>query len=891
MTSEDTERYRRAQAIAHDVLDRPPGGREACIAAACADDADLRREVEWLVAAAEISAPDGKLESIGEFARGMLDDSRIEATAPRQYRLIERIGEGGMGQVWLAERDDGTLHQRVALKMLRGTGIPAENELARFVAEGRILASLNHPNIAHLVDAGRGTDGSPFLAMEYIAGERIDRWCNAHALSLRERIDLFLKVCSAVEYAHARLVIHRDLKPVNILVAANGEPKLLDFGIARLLDRADGGGSATTVLRAMTLAYASPEQVEGKPLGTATDVYSLGVLLYELLAGVRPFDHLDSEHARSNAIVSGEVTPPSRARKMTDTGAAASSGDEVAAKPLAAEMASAASPRRLIPADVDAIVLKALRREPAQRYASVAEFADDLRRYLGARPVRARRGVWWYRSQRFLWRNRWSLAAACVLLVSGASWLSEREAQRHRIEVERDRAEAIARFTGDLFDDAGSLPTRGNAVSVREMLDRGADELQKRTNLSPAIKGSLLLTMGRAYNSLSLGKEALPLLQSARDLLASDDLFERARQIGAIGIADELQGRHPEAIAAYGEAIELMRSVPGDHAQEIAEWRVRIAGMHADMVDQPIERSIGELQQLVDELEQAPQRSGASLVRAYSTLSQAFNVANDSAHSIPMAEKAAALATRTFGANDVRASRARKNFALALMDTEPARAAPLLGELIAEYDRFSSTPSIARAGLLYNYGKSLRFSGQLAEAATAMEQAVATARDRGGPRHRLTLVALDELGVIYNLSGMPEKTEAVLGQALPDFAAAAAEGSDGEQDCHAMALATLGEAERIDGRHDQAAAHFAQADQILGRLDVDGFKDDMLDLLEWNAQLQLDRRDFTAARSALDRYDALMQRQSPVSEKRAAKSRALRAQLPAASGDAAGGQA
>jgi hypothetical protein len=181
--------------------------------------------------------------------------------------------------------------------------------------------------------------------------------------------------------------------------------------------------------------------------------------------------------------------------------------------------------------------------------------------------------------------------------------------------------------------------------------------------------------------------------------------------------------------------------------------------------------------------------------------------------------------------------------------------------------------------------------GAVAAPAAEFEQAVATARDRGGPRHRLTLVALDELGVIYNLSGMPEKTEAVLGQALPDFAAAAAEGSDGEQDCHAMALATLGEAERIDGRHDQAAAHFAQADQILGRLDVDGFKDDMLDLLEWNAQLQLDRRDFTAARSALDRYDALMQRQSPVSEKRAAKSRALRAQLPAASGHAAGGQA
>jgi len=314
-------RYQRAQQIVHEVSSRTASDREAFLISACGDDAALRDEVEWLLASIE-SGNDDTPAAIAEISNRLLAAHRIEAVAPREYRLIERIGHGGMGQVWLAECDAGGVRQRVALKLLRGIDAPDERERHRFIAEGRILATLQHPNIAHLIDAGLDADGMPFLAMEFVDGERIDRWCDAHEPGLRRRMELFIKVCAAVEYAHGRLVIHRDLKPANILVGADGEPKLLDFGIARMLERNDAAAASTTVLHAMTPAYASPEQIEGKPLGTATDIYSLGIVLYELLTGARPFDHIAHPHERTTATLAGAITPPSRrlrAKSPTNT--------------------------------------------------------------------------------------------------------------------------------------------------------------------------------------------------------------------------------------------------------------------------------------------------------------------------------------------------------------------------------------------------------------------------------------------------------------------------------------------------------------------------------------------------------------------------------------------
>jgi tetratricopeptide (TPR) repeat protein len=567
------ERYRRAQALAHAALDRLVEEREAFLAEACADDADLRGEVDWLIAAAETSTPNAFDAGADALAHALLADARIEAQAPREYRLLERLGEGGMGQVWLAERDDGGIRRRVALKMLRGAGLPGRRELASFIAEGRILATLQHPNIAHLVDAGAGADGMPFLAMEYVDGEHIDRWCDARGLPLRERIALFLKVCSAVEYAHARLVIHRDLKPPNILVDADGEPKLLDFGIARLLEREAGAAPATTVLHAMTMAYASPEQIEGHALGTATDIYSLGVVLYELLAGKRPFEHLASEHARSNAIVSGEITPPSQRARA---GAAGPAGG------------SRRAPRR-IPVDVDAIVLKALRREPAQRYASVGELADDLRHYLAAKPVLARKGQFGYRARRFAWRNRWPLAAASlvVLLATGFTWrtvLAEREAR-----LQAETSDHVADFLASIFtaSDSNMNDAARHDLSAREVLAAGTARIRSELADRPRIRARLLEAVGNAYRHMNENDKAAPLLREAADLNLSPQVNQPIAAGRCLEALANLManGQFPAADAerAARESLAIARRLTAPGSQSIANaWMVLSLALNRD---------------------------------------------------------------------------------------------------------------------------------------------------------------------------------------------------------------------------------------------------------------------------------------------------------------------
>lgn len=568
MASLADERYQRAQAIVHEVLEHPDEERGARIDAACAGDAELRREVDWLIASTEITGPDGTLAGVGEMADAWLADAHIETAAPRQYHLVKRIGEGGMGQVWLAERDDGAVRQRVALKMLRGVGAPSETELAHFIAEGRILASLSHPNIAHLIEAGRGADGEPFLAMEYVDGVRIDAWCTTHAPSLRARIELFLKVCAAVEHAHAQLVVHRDLKPVNILVTAGGEPKLLDFGIARLLDHGVETTRTATGLRSMTLAYASPEQIQGRVLGTATDIYSLGIVLYELVAGVRPFEHLGTDHARSNAIVSGTITPPSRQARAVS---ASVSGDRRSLPAVA----------RRIPADIDAIVLKALRREPAQRYASVAELADDLRRYLASRPVLARHGQWWYRTQRFARRNRWPLAAAIILVTvaSGFTWrtlLAEHEAR-----VQAATSDRVAEFLVSVFAASDSNLNLGlrHDLTAREVLDAGTARIDKELGDKPRIRARLLEAVGNAYRHMNDNNKAAKLMREAADLNLSpavDQPLAAARCLEAL--ANLLaNGEFPagEAESAARQSLALAQRLTAANSQEIANaWMV-----------------------------------------------------------------------------------------------------------------------------------------------------------------------------------------------------------------------------------------------------------------------------------------------------------------------------
>lgn len=556
--------YAKAQQIAHAALELTAAARRAYIDSRCDDDHELQREVEWLLAAVEDEALDTIPQAVQDVREVVEHSCRLSANAPGQYRLIEPVGEGGMGVVWLAEREVAGSTQRVALKRLHSHSMAHR---VRLQEEQRILAQLTHPNISRLLDAGEDAHGVPFLAMEYIAGERIDHWCVGRAVELRGRVELFLKACAAVSYAHRKLIIHRDIKPANVLVDENGEPKLLDFGIARLLL---GARSIDATTRVMTPAYASPEQLAGMPLGTATDIWSLGVMLYELLSGVQPFGAADApaKRAETHAENRGSNTAAEHAQPRGDVRTHARA---VLLPPsLAARQPGAVH----IPADIDAIILKALRPEPDQRYASVEEMAADLQRFLRAQPVLARRGQWGYTARRFVQRNRWPLGVGVVFLamVVAFTWqtlLAEREASRQARVADHATEFLVSAF-------ALSDPAQGGRLdhTALEVLDRGRDRLEHELTDQPQVRARLLEALGNAYRGINEGGSGAPLLEAAAQLslhpnindplAAARNLRAKSASIlasnGSTQLAEDAAQRAFDLVQEHGQHLPLMQA-------------------------------------------------------------------------------------------------------------------------------------------------------------------------------------------------------------------------------------------------------------------------------------------------------------------------------------------
>ena len=436
------ERWAQIRQIFDGALERSEVDRAAYLRVVCARDDDLRREVESLLASHDsagdfLDKPAANLAGSGQTLISSGIDIQEYPPGHRvgAYELQKCIGRGGMGSVWLATRSDNEFKKKVAIKLVK-RGMDTQEILRRFRLERQVLAGLTHPNIAALIDGGSTPDGLPYLVMEYVDGIRIDRYCEQHKSTITERLKLFRDVCAAVQYAHGNLVVHRDLKAGNILVTADGVPKLLDFGIAKLIrTEFDTLAAAETrpELRPMTLDYASPEQVRGEPITTATDVYSLGVLLYKLLTGKSPYGlAARSDSALRKAICEQEPLKPS-AVVLTDEKAVIPEATQKI--DVAHEETRDKARRRLkkkLAGDLDMIVLMALRKEPLRRYASVEQFSGDIRRYLEGRPVIARSDTFGYRAARFIRRNVVAVAAAtvAVLTLFGATIFELRSAER-----------------------------------------------------------------------------------------------------------------------------------------------------------------------------------------------------------------------------------------------------------------------------------------------------------------------------------------------------------------------------------------------------------------------------------------------------------------------------
>jgi serine/threonine-protein kinase len=420
------------------------------------------------------------------------------------YRLDRMLGEGGMGQVWLATRADGLYERRVALKLLR-PGLADPKLRLRFTRERQILARLEHPHIARLLDAGISND-QPYLALEYVDGEPITDWCRAHALPLDARLRLFLQTCEAVSHAHANLIVHRDLKPSNILVTPLDEVRLLDFGIAKLLDIGELAPDQTrTGLRTFTLHYAAPEQIRGEPVTTMTDVYSLGVVLYELLTDARPYRlKRPSDAEWEEAILTVDPARPSQALLRSE----ADTGDPHVLRRRA----------RALSGDLDNIVLKALGKRPEQRYPSVEALALDLQRFREGKPVQARPQSMRYRARKYLHRHRWALATVALVTLVLSTALGIVAWQARQAVQEASRAQALQDFVVGLFEHAGD--SSNGRLDVRQLLEAGARRGSSELARQPAARAELFGVIARLRLGLGDYREALQLLNQQASIIA-----------------------------------------------------------------------------------------------------------------------------------------------------------------------------------------------------------------------------------------------------------------------------------------------------------------------------------------------------------------------------------
>ena len=436
------DRWQRLQTLFNAAVEMTPDQRGAYLADACDDDLSLARQVESLLVSSD---------EAGQFIEGAVEEAAASAARADMigrrigpYEVVGELGHGGMGTVYLARRADAEYESLVAIKLVRG--VHSASLLGRFRSERQILASLSHPNIARLLDGGTTPEGYPYVVMEHVDGEPIDRYCDTRHLPIEARLELFRAVCLAVQHAHKNLVVHRDLKPSNILVTQAGVPKLLDFGIAKLLDPELAEHTVVetgTATRLLTPSYASPEQVRGENITVATDVYSLGVVLYELLTGQVPF-HFRGRGALEIERVICEEEPTRPSTLVTRDGDGADTNGN-APKMSAAELSRARNLmpdrlRRRLAGDLDTIVLKALRKEPNRRYESADQFAEDVRRHLDGLPVIARVDTWTYRANKFVRRHRLGVAAAAVFIVVLLGFATAMAAQARRVARERDVA-------------------------------------------------------------------------------------------------------------------------------------------------------------------------------------------------------------------------------------------------------------------------------------------------------------------------------------------------------------------------------------------------------------------------------------------------------------------
>ena len=663
------------------------------------------------------------------------------------YRILRELGQGGMGVVYLAARADEQFRKRVALKVIR-SGAASEEVVRHFKRERQILAGLDHPNIAKLLDGGTTDDGLPYFVMEHIEGEPLLAYCDSRKLPVAERLKLFQAICSAVQYAHRNLVVHRDLKPGNILVAEDGSPRLLDFGIAKLLNPELAGEAPTATALVMTPAYASPEQASGGRVTTATDVYSLGVVLYELLTGHLPYRLLSRQPLEIlKAISEQEPEKPSTAVGRTEDVTAPPGGVALHVTPDRVSSTREGTPDRLqrrLRGDLDNILMLALRKEPPRRYASVEAFSDDIRRYLEGLPVKARQPTAGYRAGKFVRRHVAGVAASAVFVVlligfavamavQSARVARERdlaEKERAAAQQERETAQRVSAFLVDLFRVSDPSRARGNTITAREVLDRGTTKIATELKDEPEVRATLMTTMGGVYSNLGLYDKALPLLEEAlqtRKAALGNEHIDVAKSLNSLANLLRVRGDYPGAVARHREALAMLRKLVGNEHAEVARNLNNLALALSAMGDYAASEALQR-----EALAMQRKRFGnehTSVALALMNLAIVLENQGDYAGAEPLHREALAMKRKLLGNDDPAVASSLTNLANTLYGKGDYTGAEALGrETIALRRKLlgNEHPDLARS--LNNLADVLMAKGDYSGAENVSREAVAMGR-------------------------------------------------------------------------------------------------------------------------------------------------------------------
>jgi serine/threonine protein kinase len=740
---------------------------------------ELRASLEALLASDQ-TREDPLLQAIGEAAESLLEghQDRLIGTLVGPYRVTSILGHGGMSTVYRGERDQSQYQQTVAIKVLQHATLHPRLR-SRLHSERHILATLDHPSIARLIDSGDLEDGTPYLVMEYVDGESIDRYCDNRSLLVRDRLELFVQVCAAVQYAHRNLVVHRDIKSANIFVTDAGAPKLLDFGIAKLL--APEGLSHTLPVtrlqeRILTPENAAPEQVLGRPITTATDIYALGVLLYELLTGRSPYRLLSfSQLQLERAICMDDPVRPSQMVISKLSGEQDSDRSRISNR-------RGLSPQRLrarLSGDLDAIVAMAMRKEPERRYPSVEALADDLNRHLKGQPVRARQGDWRYHTMKLLRRH--VLAAAAIaaaffgLTLFGGAMLWE----NHRIELardasaqERDRAQQVSAFLVDVFSQADPLHAQGKEATAKDLLDRGAEKIKGNLSLQPEVRAQLLESIGLAYRRQGLSEPSISLFEEAVAIRRQERPLDNGKiAVALANLARALTdaGHLISAEANLQQAVALTEA-GGRNPVETADILLQFGNFALDAKSDPA-RAAQLFNQALDLYRNALGEQNLPVASALNGLASAAAWKSD----YPSAENYQRQALRIFQAT---VSRNHPDNAVALATLgsiltqrgKYAEAEQVLNEALQiERDVFGANhPRIAAIeadlGVLYDR------EGDLTRAIAATQTALRITRERRGGSHYTVGYYLDSLATLYLEANDPAAAESGARQALAVYA-------------------------------------------------------------------------------------------------------------------------